>query len=94
NPFSPGQFLWDSLDNSIDRINKAENENMFKYFYRMLYMIKYQSKEKKFAGDNKYAVALANKLKTRFDNHEFGPTLMSCWDNIDDLYEEHFGKSK
>jgi hypothetical protein len=88
NRFAPGQYLWDALDKSM---HKMESGYFDKYFVRMLYMIKHQEKVKKFAADNPNAVALANHLKCRFDNREFGPALMNCWNNIEDLYKEHCG---
>ncbi|MCG7985377.1 MAG: hypothetical protein JAY90_21865 [Candidatus Thiodiazotropha lotti] len=93
NPYSPGQYLMDHLDHCIDKIDftddaqSGEKERLIE----VIHLIKHQSKYPKFQKDRKSIVAVANQLKARFENREFGPILMEYWDHVDDLYEEYLG---
>lgn len=90
NPYSPGQYLMDHLDHCIDKIDLnsmtmlGEKERLIE----AIYIIRYQSKHPEFQKDNPVIVDIANRLNARFNNREFGSTLMDYWDNIEDLYKE------
>lgn len=91
NPFSPGQYLVDHLDHCIDKIDLDDSDLARKRerLINAMHVIKYQSKHPKFQKDNMLIVEVANKLKSRFENRDFGATLMNYWDNIDELYKEN-----
>ena len=85
NRFSPGQYLIDHLDYCIDKLDKPKSDSSL---YRMLHVLKKPNSHEKFQKDSAHVVEIANNLKQRFENEEFGETLMSYWNNIDELYEK------
>ncbi|HEY9052533.1 MAG TPA: hypothetical protein VIQ03_13360 [Gammaproteobacteria bacterium] len=96
NPFSPGQYLWEHLDKSIDKIDFS-NAFFAKEKLRLvetLFYLRKRSEKYGFPSSRAHVIEMADTLAAKFDNKQFDSTLMSYWDNIDALYEEHFGKPK
>lgn len=89
NIYSPGQYLWDHFDHNIDKIDPETIEKNADRLFTMIYIIKHWQEWDRFPDDNPHIVAMVKKLKARFDNREFGNTLMGYWDNIEDLYEQY-----
>lgn len=89
NIFTPGQYLWDHFDHCIDAVRQEVIDARPDRFYQLLYIIKHWESWGRFPRDDERVVAIAEKLRARFDNREFGATLMDYWDNIDALYAAH-----
>lgn len=89
NVYSPGQYLWDYFDHNVDKIDPGKIDKKAERLFTTIYIIKYWNGWDGFPNENPHVVAMAEKLKARFDNREFGKTLMGYWDNIEELYEQH-----
>lgn len=94
NQYYPGNYLWDHLDFALNkdetRVVDAQS-NSYKKFIELLHKLK---NPLELSGPDKdYAriSEIAQQHRSRFENRDYGPVLMRCWDDIDDLYNALFG---